>query len=64
MKNIYCIEFNFLSHIDNYSWTLIEEYDNEEKFKQELINSINQCSTINKIFIKEVNDDYKATIKL
>ena len=36
MKNIYCIEFNFLSHIDNYSWTLIEE----------------------------VNDDYKATIKL
>ena len=64
MKNIYCIEFNFLSQIDNYCFPLIEEYDNEEKFKQELINSINQCSTINKVFIKEVDDNYEATIKL
>ena len=63
MKTIYCIEFNFLSIIDNYCFPLIEEYDNEEKFKQEIINSINQCSIINKVFIKEV-DDYKTTIKL
>ena len=55
MKNIYCIEHGWL--IQSEEFTFIEEFNNEEKFKQSLINFINLCHIIKNVFIKEVNDN-------
>ena len=78
MKNIYCIEEWWLEHepVRDLFWSNIEEpwkldrfsfvneYDDEEKFKKNILNVINTCGVIGKVWIKEVDDNYKVSIKL
>lgn len=45
-------------------WSFIEEYDNEEEFKTDLMNIINHGGIVGKVFIKEVDDAYEPSIKL
>jgi len=45
-------------------WDFIEEFDDEEKFKNHLLNTINRGGIIGKVWIKEENDDYKTSIKI
>ena len=42
----------------------IEEFDDEETFKNELLRIINQGGIIGKVWIKEEDDNYIASIKL
>ena len=42
----------------------IQEFDNEEEFKNELLRVINQGGIIGKVFIKEESDNYNVAIKL
>lgn len=78
MKNIYCVEewwlenepvrASFRKNIEE-PWKLgrfsfVNEFDDEEKFKKHILNIINTCGVISKIWIKEVNDNYKISIKL
>ena len=40
----------------------VEEYEDEERFKENLLYSIDRGCTISKIWIKEVVDNYKTSI--
>ena len=42
----------------------IEEFDDEETFKNELLRIINQGGIIGKVWIKKEHDNYIASIKL
>ena len=42
----------------------IQEFDDEEKFKEELLNIINNGGIIGKVFIKEKPDNYNIAIRL
>ena len=42
----------------------IEEFDNEEVFKKEILRIINNGGIIGKVWIKEEPDDYEPLIKL
>lgn len=45
-------------------WPLLHEYDNEEKFKNDLINMLKSNVLISKVFIKYENENYKPLMKL
>ena len=45
-------------------WDFVEEYEDEEKFKEDLLSIINEGGIIGKVWIKEENDNYKTSIKL
>ena len=78
MKKIYCIEqwckFNDEHFRDGSFWGIMEEpwkigafdvvheFDNEEDFKNEIINIINNCGIIGKVYIKEMLDNYRPLI--
>ena len=79
MKKIYCIEEWLKENESIYDgsfwgcietpWKLgcfdfIQEFDDEEKFKEELLNIINVGGIIGKVFIKEENEDYNTANKL
>lgn len=42
----------------------IQEFDSEEEFKEEILHIINSSGIIGKVWIKEVDDNYKPSIKL
>ena len=42
----------------------VEEYDDEEKFKNDILNIINRGGIIGKVWIKEEHDNYITSIKL
>ena len=42
----------------------VQEFDDEEEFKNELLSIINQGGIVGKVFIKEVDDAYEPSIKL
>jgi len=59
---------SFWSTLEN-PWKLgaspiVEEYDDEEKFKTDLLNLMNSNCVIGRVFIKEVPNDYSVSIKL
>ena len=43
-------------------WDFVEEYDDEERFKNDILNTINRGCIISKVWIKEVSDNYKTSI--
>ena len=43
---------------------IVQEYDDEEEFKTDLLNLMNNNCVIGRVFIKEVPDDYSTSIKL
>lgn len=45
-------------------WDFVEEYDDEERFKNHLLNIINTGGIISKVWIKEEPDNYNVSIKL
>ena len=45
-------------------WSFVEEYDDEETFKNDLLNLLNRDCVISKVYIKYVPDDYKPAIRL
>ena len=45
-------------------WPEVREYDDEEKFKNDLMNSMEHFCIISKVFIKEVPDDYRPVTHL
>ena len=73
MKKIYCVEEWLKSDDEHFRdgsfWGIMEEpwklgtfevvheFDNEEDFKNEIINIINNCGIIGKIYIKEIPDN-------
>ena len=79
MKKIYCIEQWLKSDDDHFrdgsfcgmteTWKLgtsdiVHEFDNEEDFKNEMINIINSGGIIGKVYIKEMHDEYKTSLNL
>lgn len=78
MKNIYCIEEWWLENepIKDLFWSNIEEpwkigkfsfineFDDEDEFKEYLLNIINTGGVIGKTWIKKVEDNYITSIKL
>lgn len=42
-------------------WDFVEEYDDEERFKNDILNTINRGGIISKVWIKEVSDNYKTS---
>ena len=78
MKKIYCVEEWWLENgpVRDIFWSNIEEpwklgrfsfvneFDDEEKFKEHILNVINTCGVVGKIWIKEEPDNYNASIKL
>ena len=40
-------------------WDFVEEYDDEERFKNDILNTISRGGIISKVWIKEVSDNYK-----
>ena len=78
MKKIYCVEEWWLENepVRDSFWSIIEEpwklgrfsfvneFDDEEKFKEHILSVINTCGVVGKIWIKEVNDDYEPALKL
>ena len=42
----------------------MEEYDDEEKFKNDILNTINTGGIISKVFIEEKPDNYNIAIRL
>lgn len=59
---------SFWSTLEN-PWKLgaspiVEEYDDEEKFKTDLLNLMNSNCVIGRVFIKEVSDDYSTKTEL
>ena len=78
MKKIYCIEQWCKSNDEHFRdgsfWGIMEEpwkrgtfevvheFDNEEDFKNEIINIINSCGIIGKVYIKEMPDNYTPLI--
>lgn len=79
MKKIYCIEQyhdgdepvrdgGFWESIED-PWKIgrfpiVQEYDDEEKFKSDLMALINDGNVISKVFVKNVADDYEPTLKI
>ena len=45
-------------------WNFVEEYDDEEKFKNDILNTINTGGIIGKVFIEEKPDNYNVAIRL
>lgn len=45
-------------------YDFIQEFDDEEKFKKELLNIINYGGIIGKVFIEEKPDNYNIAIRL
>lgn len=45
-------------------WNFVEEYDSEEKFKDDILNIIESGGIVGRVFIKEVADDYHPAIQL
>lgn len=45
-------------------WNFVEEYDDEEKFKNDILNTINTGGIISKVFIEEKPDNYNVAIRL
>ena len=80
MKTIYCIEQcwksndvyfrdgSFFEIKDpwkmGYDNIVTHEFDNEEYFKDEILKIINGGGIINKVYIKEMPDDYKPALHL
>lgn len=79
MKKIYCIErwWKDTEPCRDAWWGIVDwetckigkysfvtEYEDEEKFKQDLINDINDCTVISEVFVKVVHDDYMPVIRL
>ena len=78
MKKIYCIEEWLKSDDEHFRdgsfWGIMEEpwklgafevvheFDNEEDFKNEIINIINSCGIIGKVYIKDMPDNYMPLI--
>ena len=44
------------------AFEVVHEFDNEEDFKNEIINIINSCGIIGKVYIKEMPDNYTPLI--
>jgi hypothetical protein len=42
----------------------VEEYDDEERFKNDILSIINRGGIIGKVWIKEEPDNYNVSIKL
>ena len=78
MKKIYCVEEWWLENepVRDSFWENIEEpwklgrfsfvneFDDEEKFKEHILNTIQRCGVLGKVWIKEESDNYNASIKL
>ena len=78
MKNIYCVEEWWLENgpVRDIFWSNIEEpwklgrfsfvneFDDEDKFKKHILNTIQRCGVLGKVWIKEEPDNYNASIKL
>ena len=78
MKKIYCVEQWCKSNDDHFrdgtfwgimeapwklgSFDVVYEFDNEEDFKNEIINIINNCGIIGKVYIKEMSDNYRPLL--
>lgn len=45
-------------------WNFVEEYDDEEKFKNDILNTLNTGGIISKVFIEENPDNYNVAIRL
>ena len=45
-------------------FSFVTEYEDEEEFKQSIVDRINNCVPITDIFIKEVPDDYDMKHKI
>lgn len=43
---------------------VLEEYDDEERFKTDLKNLINGNCVISRVYIKDVRDDYRPAMKI
>jgi len=46
------------------AFDIVHEFDNEEDFKNELLKIINSGGIIGKVYVKEMPDDYKASLKI
>ena len=44
------------------AFEVVHEFDNEEDFKNEIINIINNCGIIGKVYIKEMSDNYRPLL--
>ena len=78
MKKIYCVEEWWLENepVRDLFWANIEEpwklgrfsfvneFDDEEKFKEHILNVVNDCGVVGKIWIKEEDDNYEPLMKL
>jgi len=78
MKNIYCVEEWWLENepVRDSFWCNIEEpwklgrfsfvneFDDENKFKEYILNVVNTCGVIAKVWIKKEPDNYNTSIKL
>ena len=78
MKKIYCVEEWWLENepVRDLFWSnigepwklgrfsFVNEFDDEEKFKEHILSIINTCGVIGKIWIKEEPDNYNASIIL
>ena len=42
---------------------IVQEYDDEEEFKTDLLNLMNNNCVIGRVFIREVSDDYSTKVK-
>lgn len=78
MKKIYCIEQWLKSDDEHFrdgsfwgimeeSWkrgtfAVVHEFDNEEDFKNEILNIINNCGIIGKVYIKEKSNNYRLLL--
>lgn len=78
MKKIYCIEQWLKSDDEDFrdgsfwgimeeSWkrgtfAVVHEFDNEEDFKNEILNIINNCGIIGKVYIKEKPNNYRLLL--
>lgn len=80
MKKIYCVEQWWKPNDEHFRdgtfWGIMEdpwklgafdvvhEFDNEEDFKNEIINIINSGGIIGKVYIKKMSNDYKVSLKI
>ena len=78
MKKIYCVEQWCKSNDEYFrvgtflgimeepwkrgTFEVVHEFDNEEDFKNEIINIINNCGIIGKVYIKEMSDNYRPLL--
>lgn len=77
MKKIYCVE-RWMSETEpsrdgwfyeNEWWKIgkfsfVEEYDDEEQFKEAITRMIDRCEIVSRVFIKMEPKDYKPRITL